>query len=319
MRISTLSFHNATLAGIREQQSAIARLSEQIAGGKRILSPKDDPIGSTRVYELTSRIDMRNQYLSNQDKASLTLTYESTIATEMRNQLQNARSQLFGVAPGQTKAAREQASDLISAAYNQLKDLANSRDASGNYVFGGFKTAAPPFSHTQVAPDSDANPATHAASGPTTYSGTPAPGGLRYAEIDYGRKVQLNDNLDNLLKSGTADDLLQALDQIAIDLREDPFTLLTQSDIDTAVAAINGALDRLGSVERRIAVTQLEVADAQKTTKALLLAEQNALGKIVDTDQAAAIIELQLRQTTLQAAEQTFARTANLSLFNYLS
>lgn len=318
MRVSSLIYSTSGLAGMQHQQAAIAKLNVQIATGQRLLSPKDDPVAATRVLQLTDRIAVRHQYLSNQINAGLALDYERTVVEGMRKVLENTRNLLFGTGPTQEEDLRNQYADLVSAAYNQLKDLANTRDPSGNYIFSGFETGTQPFTHTQVAPDTDANPLTHAVSGATTYNGTPQPGGLRYVEIDSGRTLQVNDNLDSVFQAGTASDLLQALDQVAIDLREDPATLLSQADIDAAVTAIDTALDGLGAIERRLAAAKLELEDVRKSTQALLNEEQNALGAIQELDQAAAIIELQRRQTTLEAAQRAYARTSELSLFNYL-
>lgn len=315
MRVSSLIFSTNALAGMQNEQASIARLSSQIATGQRIVAPKDDPVRAPRIMELTDRIALRQQFIANQDKARLALAYENTVLQQIRKVLEHARGILSAVAPTHDEALRQQYSDLISADYNQLKGLANTRDPSGNYIFSGHQTAPQPYLHTQVAPDDDANPATPALSAPASYSGD---NGSRRIEIDVGRSVQVNDNLDSVYQAGTGSDLLQALDQVAIDLRETPGVLLTQTDIDNGIAAINSALDRLGLIERRIAAAQLEVADTQATTKALLNEERNALGALVELDEAAAIIELQRRQVTLEAAQRAYARTAGLSLFNYL-
>ncbi len=315
MRVSSLILSTNTLAGIQNEQAAIAKLSQKIASGQAVTAPKDDPVRASRILELTDRIALREQYLANQDKARLTLSYQQTVLGQMRKVLEHARGILMGVAPTHDEALRQQFSDLIRADYDQLKGLANTRDPSGNYIFSGHKTSTPPYTHTQVAPDDDANPNTAATSGAATYHGD---GGVREIEIDAGRTIQVNDHLDVVFKAGAADDLLQALDQAAIDLRETPGGLLTQADIDTGIAKINAALDRLGMIERRIAAAQLEVADTQATTRALLNEERNALGALVELDQAAAIIELQRRQVTLEAAQRAYARIAGLSLFNYL-
>lgn len=315
MRVSSLIMSTSGLAGMQNEQASIARLSNQIANGQRVVAPKDDPVRAPRIMELTDRIALRQQYIANQDKALLALSYESTVLQQVRKVLEHARGILAGAAPGQDPALRQQYSDLISADYNQLKGLANTRDPSGNYIFSGHQTATQPYSHTQVAPDDDANPSTPALSGLASYGGD---NGVRRIEIDVGRSIQVNDDLNEVFRAGSGDDLLRDLDQAAIALRQTPGTLLTQADIDYGIAAINTALDRLGLIERRIAAARLEVADTQATTKALLNEERNALGALVELDQAAAIIELQRRQVTLEAAQRAYARTAGLSLFNYL-
>lgn len=306
MRVSSLTLSTAALAGIQNEQSAIARLTQQIAANQRILAPKDDPVHTPRILELADRIALREQYLANQDKARLALDYQGAVLQGIRQVLEHARGILMGAGPNQDQTLRDQYAQLIENDYRQLKGLANTRDPSGNYIFSGFKTDTEPYQHTQLAP----NPGT---SDITTYSGD---GGVREVQIDVNRRVQVNDNLNTVFRSGNpAYDLLKAIDQIAIELRS---TSLTQTQLDDAVARLNLALEDLGLIERRVAAAQLEIADTQAVTRTLLNEEKNALGKLTELDQAAAIVELQRRQVTLEAAQRAYARTSGLSLFNYL-
>ena len=306
MRVSSLTLSTAALAGIQNEQSAIARLAQQIARGERLLAPKDDPVQAARVLELSDRIALREQYLANQDRARLALNYQGAVLQGVRQVLEHARGILMGTSPSHEPALRQQYAQLIENDYRQLKDLANARDPSGNYLFSGFRTSTVPFQHTQAAPGPGP-------SGLTTYAGDT---GTRSIEIDLGRRIQVNDNLDvGVMRAGAANDLLRAIDQIAIDLRS---PTLTQAQLDTAIARLNQALDDLGLIERRVAAAQQEVADTQAVTRALLNQEKDALGRLTELDQAAAIVELQRRQVTLEAAQRAYARTADLSLFKYL-
>jgi hypothetical protein len=61
-----------------------------------------------------------------------------------------------------------------------------------------------------------------------------------------------------------------------------------------------------------------EIKDVRASTQALLLNEKNALSDMTQVDKAAAIVELQSRQTTLEAISRAYSLTSGLSLFNYL-
>jgi hypothetical protein len=67
-----------------------------------------------------------------------------------------------------------------------------------------------------------------------------------------------------------------------------------------------------------MAGAQSEIKDVRATTQALLLQEKNALSDLTQVDKAAAIVELQSRQTTLEAISRAYALTSGMSLFNYL-
>jgi len=333
MRISSLSFYTASLPSMQDNQSQIARLSEQISTGQRMLAAKDDPLSAEKAMQLSSRIAARTQYVANQDKASLAMSYESTVLQEMDKTLTDARAVVVQSSGSSTQALRDQNAALLSSYYQHIKDLLNSRDTEGHYIFAGYKTTTQPFSHTQTYP-------TIGNSSPGTYSGT-ADGallssqGVRSINIDDGRNVQVSDNLENVVKYPAASpvtlvtstapntvataDFLQTLDQIAITLHDSTLTSAQiESNLTSTLNGITAALENLGNIERRLAATQIQVNDTQKTTKSLLLLDQNALSDLTRVDQAAAIVELQSRQTTLQAAQQAYAQTSKLSLFSYL-
>ncbi|PIV89158.1 MAG: hypothetical protein COW48_01770 [Hydrogenophilales bacterium CG17_big_fil_post_rev_8_21_14_2_50_63_12] len=342
MRISSLSYFTSSLPAMQDNQSQIARLSEQIGSGQRLLAAKDDPLAAGKAMQLSSRIAVREQYLANQQKAGLALNYENTVLKEMDKSLTDARALLTQSNGSDAQPVRDQHAEMLKNLYLHLKDLANSRDTEGHYIFAGFNTqlgsATPPFDHPQGYP-------TIAASTASTYNGTadgalPSTQGVRSITMDDGRSVQVSDNLENVLKFPVASpvaipfadpnpphaittvnttDVFQALDQIAITLHD---TNLATTQVEQAVSdTMNGltaTLDRLGGIERRLAAATLELNDVQKTTESLLLIERNALSDLTQVDQAAAIIEMQSRQTSLQAAQQAYAATSKLSLFSYL-
>jgi flagellar hook-associated protein 3 FlgL len=307
MRIDSLSYFTTSLPGIRDNQSAISRLNQQIASGKALLAPKDDPLATEKILQLSNRVAIRTQFSSNQDRADLALNYEQTVVQELQKAMTDARG-LLTVSPTEDQSLRNIHSEQLKGIFDHIVGLLNTQDPSGNFIFGGFNTVLPgnqqPFEKTLDGGTT-----------PTTYNGTPAPGGTRSIEIEVGRFVQVNDNLQGVFVNGPAGDFLQQLDQAITDL---PGTTITQGQIDGYRNMIDTALNSLALVEHRIAGTLGEVQDVRGTTNALLLQEQNALSDIQQVDQTAAIVELQTRQTTLQATEQAYAKTAGLTLFNFL-
>lgn len=328
MRISSLSYFTASLSSMQDNQSRIARLGEQISSGQRMLAAKDDPLSAEKAMQLSSRVAVREQYLANQQRAGLALNYENTVLKEMDKTLTDVRALLVQSNGSDTQALRDQHAERLKNMYLHFKDLTNNRDTEGHYIFAGFNTnldsANPPFQHTQVYPTGP--------SASATYGGTPdgaalSSQGVRSITVDDGRSVQVNDNLENVIKfSSPVDingvnttDVLQALDQMAITLRD---SSLTTSQVNTAinhaVDALTNTLGRLGGIQQRVAATTLEVNDITRTTENLILHEKNALSDLTLVDKAAAIVEMQSRQTSLQAAQQAYAQTARLSLFSYL-
>lgn len=316
MRISTSVYMNTSLAGIQEQQSKIARLSAQIAADKRILQPKDDPLAAGRALELSASIARRTQYAVNQQQAQTALSEKQTVLEGLSDVMGKVRGILIsGVSAANDLTLRQRYATEMAGLYLEVKDLANSQDSSGRFIFSGYRgTAASlqapntqaPFEHTQT---------TVAPANASSYGGD---ANIQSVIISDNTRLRLGDDLDSTVMragDGMNLDLLQTLDQIIIDLN-DP--ALTQATLNTRLSAIQTTIGNLELIEADVAARQVQLKDVTDNNATLLNLDKDALGKLQELDQAAAIVELQQRQTALQAAEQAFANTASLSLFNYL-
>ncbi len=314
MRISTSTFYNASLTGIQDQQSQIARLTQRIAEQKSFITAKEAPINASRAMDLSNSIAQRTQYMANQDRAELSLKFENLQLEQLRTTLNSTRTTLMGAGADQTQSVRDQLAIQVSNFYSLARDIANSRDAQGNYVFAGHETASQPYAHTPTYPGS-----LPVSANATSYAGD---SGVRGVAVESGRQVQTSDSIEDVLRGdgSAAQDLLGAIDYAATAL-QDPAASASAVDaaVQGAISAINGALDSLQNVQTRVAGRMLEVNDLRASTRQLLATEKDALGSLTELDTAAAIIELQLQQTNLEASQRTFALVSNLSLFSYIS
>ena len=328
MRIDSLSYFTTSLPGIRENQTAVARLNEQIASGVRLLAPKDDPIDTEKILYLSNRVAVRNQFMANQDQAELTLKYSQTVVQEIQKALTTSRG-LLSITTSNTQELRNIHAEQLKGSFNHILGLLNTQDPSGNFIFAGFSTDTAPFANGSVANNNIAE---------TTFNaGAPSTAGaneFRNVQIEEGRTIQVNDNLStafiftdstivdapNAAGNGAVTDPNEhdLLENLAYAISGLPAGTMTVDEINNVSRVITAALDRLALVEHRIAGALSEVIDTRGTTKALLLQEKNALSDIQQVDQAAAIMELQLRQTALEAAGRAYSRTSGLSLFNFL-
>jgi flagellar hook-associated protein 3 FlgL len=307
MRISSNTYFTGTLTGMLNQQSAISTLNQQIASGNKLLTAADDPVAASQVMALNDRISLSTQYSSNQQSVGLAQSEETTILNQFQSNLASVQSALSSVNSSNDTNLKDSVAATLSGLYQQIKDLANSQDSSGNYIFSGFSTSTQPYVHTAIYGTGTAT------SSASTYQGD---NGLRQVQIGQGQTVQSNDNLSSVMQSGSASDLLQTIDQTAADLKNNSVNLQTQ--LNNAYSVITTALGNLQNVQAGLAARQQQVTSQQTTTQQLQATNQDALANLTQVDQASAIVELQMRQTSLQAAESAFASTSKLSLFNYL-
>jgi len=150
-RISTASLARATLSDMTQRQQAIAEVREQIASGKRINRPSDDPAQAAQLRELDTARSRLTQYERNAAMAQTRLAIEESTLGSMGDTLNRIRELTVQAANDSNgQAEREAIAVEIEGRLRGLYELANVRDAGGDALFAGSRGAATPFS--QPAP-----------------------------------------------------------------------------------------------------------------------------------------------------------------------
>ena len=67
MRISTNQIYDQNMRSIMQNQGDLAKTQEQLATGKKLLKPSDDPVGAAKALRLTERLDSLTQFKRNNE------------------------------------------------------------------------------------------------------------------------------------------------------------------------------------------------------------------------------------------------------------
>lgn len=297
MRVSTKEMQLQTVQAMLDQQAQINRTQNQLSSGKRILTPADDPSGSTQVLSLGQVIDTTNQYQRNADAATARLNIEDSTLSSAVDLLQRARELAVQGNNGTENAASRKA---IATEVRQLADsmmgLANTKDSNGEYLFAGYKTQQQPFSSNGA--------------GTYTYNGDQ---GQRSVQIGPTRQIATSDSGQNVFMNipGGSGSVFSMLNKLASDMESNSPDPSSITDMDTAIKNLSGVRAAVGA--------RLNAIDLQKNANdSAVLQYQTAQSKIQDLDYASAISQLNLQMTGLQAAQQSYIKVQGLSLFNYL-
>jgi flagellar hook-associated protein 3 FlgL len=81
---------------------------------------------------------------------------------------------------------------------------------------------------------------------------------------------------------------------------------------------LSNGLDKVLSVRANVGLRLAEIDALQTVGDELHLHYEETLSRLQDVDYAQAISQLTREQTNLEAAQKSFARVSQLSLFNYL-
>ncbi len=147
MRVSTSQIFNIANISMAKAQAAVTRTQEQISTGKRVLSPADDPIAATSILMMNQQLARLEQYNKNIDIAENNLNMEEVALTSIMNLVHRMKE--IAVAAGNTTVLsaadyRAMAAE-VEIRIEELLNLQNSRNTSGQYLFGGYQGNTQPF------------------------------------------------------------------------------------------------------------------------------------------------------------------------------
>jgi flagellar hook-associated protein 3 FlgL len=148
MRISTGQLYDRSIRSVLENQSGLSDVQRQLASGKKLLRPSDDPVGAGQVIRLTEEIELIGQYKKNNNLLTYNLEQEETILRNVTDSVNRARQLTIQAGNGTLSATdRKAVSTEIGQIRDEIFDAMNSQSANGEYIFAGYQSASPAFSY----------------------------------------------------------------------------------------------------------------------------------------------------------------------------
>ncbi|MCP4126217.1 MAG: flagellar hook-associated protein 3 [Gammaproteobacteria bacterium] len=298
-RISTYMLSQRAVNAMLERQSNASDTQLHISSGKRIMTPSDDPAGAARVISYTREIETLEQYEINANRATTRLGLEETALVGTENILQRVRElTVQGGSDLLTPQNRQAIAAEIWELRGELIGLANTRDSQGEYIFAGYQTGTQPFEEL--------------VGGAVDYNGDL---GGRKLQISRTRQIaDGNNGYDVFMDVDTTtgkSSMFDTLSQIASDLDSD---LNVGGHLDDIDLALNKALEVHATIGARMNAIdeQVMVNGDMKLVMEISRSEEE------DIDFAQAITDFNQQMTALEAAQQTYMKISELSLFNFL-
>ncbi|MBS3964550.1 MAG: flagellar hook-associated protein FlgL [Methylomonas sp.] len=301
MRISTTWFHQLGVNEMLQRQSKLSESQLKLSTGQKYLKPSENPQAATALIDFNQRIKVYEQYQDNIVTVRQRLEQAASGIDTGVNILQRVRElTVQGLNDTNSGANRRQIAEEIDQLNGVLHSIANTQNPNGEFIFSGFASDRPAFS---AAPG-------FAYNGDGNQRGITIGPNRTVADGDPGQAVFGVVALPPTAP-GSIDNVFQALQRLADDFRSNVANPQSLADIDRA-------LDRFTSVSVSLGA-RLNAIDAQQTLNEGYIIEHKAIAsQIGDLDYAEAISQFNLQEIALQAAQQSFARIQNLSLFNFL-
>ena len=321
-RVSTNQFFKLSTDRMSKQQGELIKIQSQLSSGQRVLKPSDDPLAMSVALGATSGVRTIESYQSN-------ITYLNNQLGQMDVTFQSASDVMVSIKEAMLQAGnstlsvsdREIIAQDLEGRMQELRGLANQRNANGEYIFSGTFQDREPFqtpggaitgTFLETANAADAN----AVKG-------------REIQVTNGRFINLNITGQDAFVDPTTNEDAFAIMTDAIALLRNPGFPAGQegaTPADTFLKAFNERANQMDKVfdQTQIARTKVgvrlrEIETLEQINKSAQLELERVAGEAVGLDYAKAISELSQGQLQLQAVQKSFANTSQLSLFNFLN
>lgn len=146
MRISSVTMFDQSTASMNRQQSDFLKVSQQIASGRRVVNPSDDPQAASRAVGVDQAKAVTEQYADARTSARNSLAQTESILNSTSDAITSAKTLLIQASSDTlSDVDRESIASELKGVYETMLGQANATDGNGRYLFGGYNDSNPPF------------------------------------------------------------------------------------------------------------------------------------------------------------------------------
>ena len=306
MQISTAFIFDRATTQMSNAMNALSKSQAQIATGKQILNPSDAPDQAAMMARIKATLARQDNYSKALDTVQARLDLESTTLSSASDVLVRIKELTIQATNGtQGTVSRTAIATEMQGLRNQLLSLANARDTTGNYIFAGSKVSTPAFQAD--------------ATGAVSYQGDQTRMNIAVGDQ---RQLPLNRPGTNAfvrvvrtdtdgVSSGTG--FFQAVDDLISAVKDNDKSVMQRGLTEMSALHTGVVLAQADSgTSMKVVEQQGIMLDDTKITL------KTALSKVEDLDMATAITQMQKQMVSLEAAQASFAKISQLSLFKYI-
>jgi flagellar hook-associated protein 3 FlgL len=297
MRITQGMMTNNVLQNISGGYSKIADYQNQLASGKKITRPSQDPVVATMGIAYRTDVSHVEQYQKNVTNAYKWLDSSDDTLKQVDDVLNRVR-ELTNEASTDTYTAdqRKAIGAEVDQLTQQLVSMGNTQ-VGGQYIFSGSDSANPLL--------------TQAADGTVTINQTALNNPDFSVAVNDGIKMAINVNPNQVFTSSLFSDLKDLKSALNGGSATGSDISNYLGKIDTHLDALSNAQADLGAKTNRIDMTKNRL-DAQKTIATQVMSDNE------DADYAETIVKLNQQQNVYNASLSVGAKIIQTSLVDFL-
>lgn len=302
MRMTNNMLINNMLGNLSTNLTKTAKYQQQLASGKKIEKPSDDPIVASKSLKLRTDVAEIAQYKRNTEDATSWMEITESTMTQMGDVQQRFRELVVqGANETNTADDMQKIASEVEQLKKQMTQLANSTYA-GRYVFSGYKT-------DKKLMDADGNFLIDVSNAEQ----------IDY-EIGIGDDVNVNVMGSDLFNAGAA--TVTGTKSTFVDTYDQALTALNAGDsatLTTLLATVDTDHNNLLRVQSALGARMNRVEMSANRLDDDNVGFTSLMSKNEDVDIAEAILNLNNETNVYQASLSTSAKVIQNSLVDFLS
>lgn len=298
MRVSERQRHavaiNRMETAKRLNSDAMSVLSTQ----KKLMKVEDDPIGMTQVIRGRHALRKMDSFLDNIKFSKGFLSVSETALQGVQNNLQRAREVAVAMAnDSYALDSRESVAREISEIINEVINLGNSQ-FNGHFVFSGFRSRTPAFSHDGTFLGDD---------------------GAIYMEVADGNFRQVN-LLGRRVFEATVKDTEKGHFNLidALKLLKDSLNADDKKGIYKAIDELQYQLEKTAALQSNVGAIWSAMEQAEERIELQKEQKIDTVSKVEDADMFKATSDFKRTETALQTTLMASNKLLQPSLLNFL-
>lgn len=305
MRITNNMLSSQLLLNLNRNAQQMNNTQTQLATGRKINKPSDDPVGITYSLRYRAELSSNEQYQKNVDSAVSWLEFNDTVLNQAGSVLQRIRElAVQGATDTNPQSALDSINEEVKQLKGQLIDVSNSK-LNGKYIFNGETYDVKPYDFPTSA---DGSLDTTNAASVATDKG----------KINFivGESVQLpiNVNGNEVFGFETEDDhLFVTVDNIIKALASGDTKELSNQleNIDTRMNKMLAIRAEIGAKTNRVDLMTDRLTDLE-----INLTDMQA--KVEDADVAEVMMKAKIQENIYNASLSAGAKIISPSLVDFL-
>lgn len=294
-RVTQNMLNTQLMRNLNNNMLRMDTLQNQLATGRRINKPSDDPVGISFAMRYRSDLSANDQYQSNTDAGLSWLSFTDTMMNQAGNVVQRLRELTVTMSNGTNpQQSLDIAAQEVNQLYEQMVDIGNSQ-FNGKYVFNGQLTDLKPYTLAGAKDEATDD-------------------SLIQFEIGAGVRIPVNVTGNRVFGDpDDEDNMYRIFDEFTTALKAGDF-----KGVNDMIGKIDSRMTKMLDVRSDIGAKTNRIELAEERLKDISLNVQGLQSKTEDADMSIVITNLKMNENVYQASLSAGSKLIQPSLIDFL-